>query len=95
MFEVVAGESVTRAGSWFQTLWDVLQDDDEACLGLIRSAGGHDSAVELVEGTTSAGDALAYARTLAELGHGQEAWEIFNAVVRAAFSWWSSEAAVA
>ena len=43
--------------------------------------------VALVEGDTSTGDALAYARTLVELGYATEAWEIFQAAVWAAFGW--------
>lgn len=80
---------------WFQVLWDVLQTDDQACLGLIRSAGGRDEDVELVDGVVSAGDALAYARTLWDLGFGAEAWDVFCAVVEAAFASLAPRAAVA
>ena len=69
---------------WFQTVFDVLQSDDEACWGLIRSVGGRASAmVALVEGDTSPTDALAYARTLCELGLVNEGREILAEVMRA------------
>jgi hypothetical protein len=72
--------------SWFQTVWDVLQSDDEACWRLIRSVGGRAGAmVALVEGDTSPIDALAYARTLCELGFASEAREILAEVLRATF----------
>ena len=74
--------------SWFSMVFDVLQTDDEACLGLIRSAGGRASAaIALVEGDANAADALAYARTLSELGMVSEAREILTEVMRAAFGW--------
>jgi hypothetical protein len=73
---------------WFQTVWDVLQSDDEACWGLIRSVGGRAGAViALVEGDTSPSDALAYARTLCELGLVTEAREILMEVMRATTGW--------
>lgn len=74
--------------SWFQTLWDVLLCDDEACLGLLASAGGRIGAkVALVEGDTSAADALAYARTLFDLGLVAEAREVFTEILRVVFGW--------
>jgi hypothetical protein len=81
--------------SWFSVVWDVLQTDDEACLGLIRSAGGRGAAaVALVEGDANAADALAYARTLCELGLLAEAREILAEVLRAAFGWIARQPAV-
>ena len=81
--------------SWFSVVWDVLQTDDEACLGLIRSAGGRGGArVVLVEGDANAADALAYARTLCELGFLAEAREILAEVLRAAFGWISRQPAL-
>ncbi|MEQ1567053.1 MAG: hypothetical protein ABMA64_15550 [Myxococcota bacterium] len=69
---------------WFQTVFDVLQSDDEACWSLIRAVGGSASAViALVDGDTSPTDALAYARTLSELGLVQEAQDILADVMRA------------
>ena len=77
--------------NWVQTVWDVLQTDDEACWGLIRAAGGKMSAmVALIDGDTSLLDALAYARTLAELGLSVEAHDIFNEVLRASFGLWQN-----
>lgn len=74
--------------SWFQTVWDVLQTDDEACLGLIRAAGGRISEmVALVDGDASSADALAYARTLCELGFVAEARDVLMEVLHAAFGW--------
>jgi hypothetical protein len=74
--------------NWVQTLWDVLQTDDEACLGLIGAAGGRISGmVALVEGDTSSADALAYARTLCELGLVSEAYDVLTEVLRNAFAW--------
>lgn len=70
---------------WFQTVWDVLQADDEACLGLIRQAGGRGGAVALVDGDATPADALAYARTLSELGFVAEARDVLFEVLRAAF----------
>lgn len=71
---------------WFQTLWEVLQADEEACVSLMRSAGGRvqQAVVSLVEGELSAVDAVNYARTLAELGLNQESrevlWQALSAV---------------
>jgi hypothetical protein len=73
--------------TWVQLVWDVLLTDDQVCWSLIRAAGGRAAEVALVEGPTSASDALSYARTLAELGHVFEAKEVFGAAVRAAFGW--------
>jgi hypothetical protein len=74
--------------NWVQTVWDVLQTDDEACWGLIRSAGGKMSAmVALIDGDASPPDALAYARTLYELGLAVEARDILTEVLRASFGW--------
>lgn len=74
---------------WFQTVWDVLQADEDACLGLIGASGGATGcAVALVEGEVDASDALAYSRTLAELGRTVEAREVLSAVLRAAFAAW-------
>lgn len=71
------------ADSWFQTVFDVLQTDDEACWGLIRAVGGRAGAVvALAEGDASPMDALAYARTLCELGFVCEAREVLAEVVR-------------
>jgi hypothetical protein len=75
--------------SWVQTVWDVLQSDDEACLGLIRSAGGRGASVALIDGNATAADALAYARTLSELGLVAEARDVFRAVIGAAFGMFS------
>lgn len=83
------------SGGWLQALWDVLQADDEACLRLIRTAGGHEEAVELVDGLASTADALAYARTLVELGHAAEAWDVFCQVVSTCFAASAPTAAVA
>lgn len=74
--------------SWYSVVWDVLQTDDEACLALIRSAGGRlAAAVSLVDGDANAADALAYARTLSELGMVTEAREILAEVLRATIGW--------
>ena len=88
--------------SWFSVVWDVLQTDDEACLGLIRSAGGRLSdlacegaAVRLVDGDANPADALAYARTLSELGMVTEAREILAEVLRATIGWIRPTALVA
>lgn len=72
---------------FFQTVWDVLQADDEACLNVIHSASGRarGAVVSLVEGELPATDALAYARTLCDLGRLAEAREVLWAVLRAAF----------
>lgn len=70
---------------WVQTFWDVLQSDEDACLGLIRSSGGTGGSVALIEGEVDAADALAYSRTLAELGRTAEAKEILSEVLRASF----------
>lgn len=77
---------------WFQLLWDVLQTDEDACLALLRSSGGREGPVELVEGTTSAREALAYARALHELGRTDEARDVFAAVVDAAFAFLAAAA---
>jgi hypothetical protein len=71
--------------TWVQLVWDVLLTDDQVCWNLIRAAGGRAAEVMLVDGSATASDALAYARTLAELGHVFEAREVFGAAVRAAF----------
>ncbi|MBX2798787.1 MAG: hypothetical protein KTR31_14000 [Myxococcales bacterium] len=80
---------------WFQTIWDVLQADDEACMDLIRSAGGraHQAMVSLVEGELSTTDALAYARTLCDLGRMTEAREVLWEVVNTAFGMFRSPVA--
>lgn len=72
---------------WFQTLWEVLQADEEACMGLIRSAGGRvqQAVVSLVDGDVSAADAVVYARTLAELGLTQEGREVLWQAVSAVY----------
>ncbi len=70
---------------WLSALWDILQTDEQACLGLIHSAGGRAGEVHLVEGDATTADALAYARTLSELGLVAEAQDIFAEVLRAAF----------
>jgi len=70
---------------WFQTLWDVMQVDEEACLDLIRAVvGSRDMVVSLIGADLSALDALAYARTLIDLGRLQEAEEVFQLVVQVA-----------
>lgn len=71
--------------SWVQVVWDVLQSDDEGAWGLIRSAGGRAQTIALVDGDASAPDALAYARTLSELGFVSEAREVFGEVLRTVF----------
>jgi len=73
--------------SWVQLIWDVLLTDDQVCWSLIHAAGGRAAEVVLVDGSTTATEALSYARTLAELGLTFEAREVFGAVVRAAFGW--------
>ncbi len=70
---------------WLQAVWDVLQADDEACLGMIRSAGGRSGAVALVDGDIDTSDALAYARTLCDLGRRVEARDVLMQVLQAAF----------
>ena len=71
---------------WFQTLWDVLQVDPEACLHLIRTvAGSRELVISLIGVELSALDALAYARTLVDLGRLQEAEEVFQLVLQVAF----------
>ncbi len=72
---------------WFQTIWEVMQADDEACRSLIMAAGGRlqQAVVSLVEGDLAATDALAYARTLTELGRLTEAREVLWEVVGTAF----------
>ncbi len=79
---------------FFQTVWDVLQADDEACFNVIRSAGGRGAIVELGEGDLSSTDALAYARTLCDLGRLTEAREILWAVLRTAFGALSPQTAM-
>lgn len=73
---------------WFQTLWEVLQVDEDACISLIRRAGGHlqQAMVNLVEGDVSALDAVNYARTLAELGLTAEGREVLWQALSAAYS---------
>lgn len=72
--------------SWVQVVWDVLQSDDEACWGLIRSVGGRAGAtIALVDGDATAPDALAYARTLSELGFVSEARDVLGEVLRGVF----------
>lgn len=74
--------------SWFQTVWDVLQTDDEACFGLLVSAGGKMSAtVPLIEGDANTAEALAYARTLSDLGCIAEARDVLMEILCAAFGW--------
>ena len=72
---------------FFQTVWDVLQVDEEACLNVICSTGGwaREAMVSLVEGDLSTTDALAYARTLCDLGRLAEAREVLWAVLRTSF----------
>lgn len=73
--------------NWVQTVWNVLQTDDEACLNLIMAAGGRlTGMITLVDGDTSFAEALAYARTLFELGSIAEAHDILTEVLRVAFS---------
>lgn len=70
---------------WFQTLWDVMQVDEEACLALIRTvAGSKEMVVHLIGADLSALDALLYARTLIDLGRLQEAEEVFRLVLQVA-----------
>ena len=73
---------------WFQAMWEVLLADEEACVTLIRAAGGHvqQAVVSLVEGDVSVLDGLVYVRTLVELGFMTEAREVFSQVLTAAFS---------
>ena len=84
----IGQSSVSRpADSWFQTVFDVLQTDDEACWGLIRAVGGRASGVvALVAGDASPMDALASARTLCELGLVTEARDVLAEVVRVALT---------
>ena len=80
---------------WYQMVWDVLQADDEACLQLIAAAGGRaqQAVVSLVEGDLSAADALAYARTLCDLGRIAEARDVLWEVLNVAFAFWSGPTA--
>ena len=73
--------------AYVQVIWDLLQTDDQVCWNLMRSSGARVAEVVLVDGDTTPSEALAYARTLAELGLVFEAREVFLAVVRAAFGW--------
>ena len=73
--------------AYVQVIWDLLQTDDQVCWNLMRSAGARVAEVALVDGDTTPSEALAYARTLAELGLLFEAREVFLAAVRAAFGW--------
>ncbi len=66
---------------WFQTVWDVLQADDVACLALIAATTGVRCDVELIDGQVSPEDALAYARTLYELGYVAQARDVLQAVL--------------
>ncbi|MBT3218759.1 MAG: hypothetical protein HN348_06675 [Proteobacteria bacterium] len=57
--------------TWFQTIIDVLlSSDEEQCLKLIcaTNPGVRHGTVELIEGSVSTLDALAYAGVLFELG---------------------------
>lgn len=79
-------EAIMDLSLWFQTLWDMMQVDEEACLNLIHAvAGSAPRMIRLVEGELSALDALAYARTLVDLGRLQEAQEVFSQVLLVAF----------
>lgn len=69
--------------SWYAMVLEVLEVGEEMCLGLIRASGGRGGVVELVEGTISSLDALAYARVLIELGRQLEAEEVVRAVIGA------------
>jgi hypothetical protein len=73
--------------AYIQLFWDLLLTDDQVCWNLILSAGGKAAEVVLIDGATTPSEALAYARTLAELGLVFEAREVFMAAVRAAFGW--------
>jgi len=70
---------------WSQSVFDVLQGDDEACLGMIRSAGGRAGNVALVEGDLETSEALAYARTLCDLGRLLDARDVLVHVLHQAF----------
>jgi hypothetical protein len=73
--------------SYVQLIWDLLRTDDQVCWNLIHAAGGKVAEVVLVDGATTPSEALAYARTLLELGLVFEAREVFLAAIRAAFDW--------
>jgi hypothetical protein len=73
--------------AYVQVIWDLLQTDDQVCWNLMRSSGARVAEVVLVDGATTPSEALAYARTLAELGLVFEAHEVFLAAIRAAFGW--------
>jgi len=73
--------------AYVQVIWDLLQTDDQVCWNLMRSAGARVAEVVLVDGDTTPSEALAYARTLVELGFVFEAREVFLAAFRAAFGW--------
>ena len=73
--------------AYVQVIWDLLQTDDQVCWNLMRAAGARVASVGLVDGDTTPSEALAYARTLAELGLVFEAREVFLAAFRAAFGW--------
>ena len=64
----------------FETL---LAEGDEACLDWLRSRGSAVVPVELIEGPMDAGDAVALAHGLAELGRTAEAFEVMDAVCAA------------
>lgn len=70
---------------WLDALWDVLQSDDAACVHLIRASGGHLGCVPLVHGDVTAEEALAFARTLSEMGQLGAAMDVLTDVVRTAF----------
>ncbi|MEM6929212.1 MAG: hypothetical protein AAF602_19895 [Myxococcota bacterium] len=71
---------------WFRTLWDVMQVDEVACLNLIQTVtGSREMVISLIGADLSALDALAYARTLIDLGRLQEAEEVFQLVLQVAF----------
>lgn len=77
------GDTLVDYDAWFQTVWDVLQADDVACLALIAATTGVRCDVELVDGQVSPEDALAYARTLYELGYVAQARDVLQAVLSA------------
>ena len=61
-----------------QLAWDVLASDDLACFGLLEGLGGSDRVVPLIVEDLSVREALAYARTLIELGLDLQAREVFE-----------------
>ena len=71
----------------FHVVADVLWREDEvSCLSLIRALGGAVTRpIELLEGTLSVGEALAYARVLWEIGQADRAMELMREVWRVAF----------